>query len=91
MWADMADRNKTYVCFPHGFNESRQTAGRMAWRLGYRSQRVAHRDRPFEKLFRLQRKLGSSEGWEAAIFRPKGMWHQTFGQHWERYLELDEQ
>ena len=26
MWADMADRNKTYVCFPHGFNESRQTA-----------------------------------------------------------------
>jgi len=66
-------------------------AGRAAWRLGYRSQRVSHRDRPFEKLFRLQRKLGSSEGWEAGIYRPKGMWRQTFDRHWERYLKLDEQ
>lgn len=64
-------------------------AGRAAWRLGYRSQRVAHRDRPFEKLFRLQRKIGSSEGWEAGIRRPKGMWSRTFERHWERYWELD--
>ena len=64
-------------------------AGRAAWRLGYRSQRVAHRDRPFEKLSRLQRKIGSSEGWEAGLYRPKGMWSRTFERHWERYWELD--
>jgi hypothetical protein len=64
-------------------------AGRAAWRLGYRSQRVAHRDRPFEKLFRLQRKVGSSEGWEAGIYRPKGMWTRTFERHLDRYLALD--
>ena len=64
-------------------------AGRAAWRLGYRSQRIAHRDRPFEKLFRLQRKIGSSEGWEAGLYRPKGMWSRTFERHWERYWELD--
>ena len=64
-------------------------AGRAAWRLGYRSQRVAHRDRPFEKVFRLQRKLGSYEGWEAGLIRPKGMWTRTYERHWERYLELD--
>lgn len=64
-------------------------ACRKAWRLPYRSQRVAHRDRPFEKLFRLQRKLGSDEGWEAGLRRPKGMWQRTYELHWERYLELD--
>jgi hypothetical protein len=65
-------------------------ASRTAWRLGYRSQRVAHRDRPFEKLFRLQRKLGSTEGWEAGLRRPKGMWRRTFEPHLERYFALDE-
>jgi hypothetical protein len=65
-------------------------ASRVAWRLGYHSQRVAHRDRPFEKLFRLQRKLGSYEGWEAGLRRPKGMWRRTYERHFERYLELDE-
>lgn len=64
-------------------------ACRLAWRLPYRSQRVAHRDRPFEKLFRLQRKLGSAEGWEAGLRRPKGMWRRTYERHWERYWELD--
>lgn len=62
---------------------------RAAWRLGYRSQRVAHRDRPFDKLFRLQRKLGSDAGWEAGLRRPKGMWKRTFEAHFDRYLELD--
>ena len=63
---------------------------RKAWRrLPYRSQHVARRDRPFEKLFRLQRKLGSIEGWEAGLRRPKGMWRRTYERHWERYLELD--
>jgi hypothetical protein len=66
-------------------------ASRKAWRLGYHIQRVAHRDRPFERLFRLQDKLGSQRGWEAGLQRPKGMWHRTYNRHFERYLELDEQ
>jgi len=66
-------------------------ASRKAWRLGYKSQRIAHRDRPFEKLFRLQKKLGAPQGWEAGLPRPKGMWHRTYDKHFERYLELDEQ
>lgn len=66
-------------------------ASRKAWRLPYRSQRVAKRDRPFEKLFRLQRKLGSAEGWEAGLRRPKGMWRRTYERHWERYWQLDAQ
>ncbi|TPG04543.1 hypothetical protein EAH84_15400 [Sphingomonas oligophenolica] len=36
-------------------------ASRKAWRLGYHSQRIAGRDRPFEALFKLQKKLGCSE------------------------------
>jgi hypothetical protein len=66
-------------------------ASRKAWRLGYKSQRIAHRDRPFEKLFRLQKKLGADQGWEAGLPRPKGMWHRTYDKHFDRYLELDEQ
>jgi len=66
-------------------------ASRQAWRLGYNSQRQAHRDRPFEKLFRLQKKLGCDTGWEAGLFRPKGMWHRTFERHLDEYWRLDEQ
>ncbi|MEP7317048.1 MAG: hypothetical protein ABI667_10160 [Sphingomicrobium sp.] len=64
-------------------------ASRTAWKLSYRSQRSAHRDRPFDKLFRLQRKLRSSEGCEAGLRRPKGMWKSTFERHFRNYLELD--
>lgn len=64
-------------------------ASRTAWKLGYTIQRVTKRDRPFERLFRLQRKLGSEPGWEAGLRRPKGMWHRTYDRHFERYLELD--
>lgn len=64
-------------------------ASRTAWRLGYHSQRSTHRDRPFEALFRLQKKLGGKEGWEAGLYRPKGMWRLTYERHWQRYLELD--
>lgn len=64
-------------------------AGRKAWRLAYQSQRVAHRDRPFEALFRLQKKLGCNQGWEAGLIRPKGMWNRTFDRHMKRYWELD--
>jgi len=66
-------------------------ASRRAWRLPYQSQRSAHRDRPFDKLFRLQRKLGSEVGWEAPLRRPKGMWRRTYERHLERYWELDGQ
>jgi hypothetical protein len=65
-------------------------ASRLAWRLPYRSQRSAHRDRPFDRLFRLQRKLGSPEGWEAGLWRPKGMWNRTYERHLERYSQLDD-
>jgi hypothetical protein len=66
-------------------------ASRLAWRLPYRSQRSTHRDRPFDRLFRLQRKLGSDEGWEAGLRKPKGMWSRTYERHWDHYLQLDAQ
>ena len=66
-------------------------AGRKAWRLGYRSQRVSSRDRASERLFALQRKLGCDQGWEQPLFKPKGMWQRTFDRHMERYWELDAQ
>lgn len=64
-------------------------ASRQAWRLGYQCQRVAAQDRPFERLFRLQKKLGCDQGWEMGLTRPKGMWQRTFNQHMKRYWELD--
>lgn len=66
-------------------------ASRRAWRLGYKIQRVADRDKPFERLFRLQKKLGCDEGWGAGIWRPRGMHRATFERHFERYLELEEE
>lgn len=66
-------------------------ASRHSWRLTYRSQRSAHRDRPFDKLFRFQRKLGCEEGWESPLLRPKGMWRSTYERHLDRYCQLDEQ
>ena len=72
-------------------NGSDRFASRKAWRLAYQSQRVSHRDRPFEKLFRLQRKLGCDQGYDSFIRRPKGMWNRTFDRHLERFEELDAQ
>ncbi len=66
-------------------------ASRQAWRLAYHIQHVAHRDRPFERLFRLQKKLGCDPGWEGGLYHPRGMWHRTFERHLDRYWELDEQ
>ena len=66
-------------------------ASRKAWRLGYRSQRVAHNDRPFEKLFRLQKKLGCDQGWGGWIRRPKGMHQKTFDRLEARFEEIDAQ
>lgn len=66
-------------------------ASRKAWRLGYQCQRDAARDRPFERLFRLQKKLGCTHGWEQPIFKPKGMWERTWQRHLAEYWKLDEQ
>lgn len=66
-------------------------ASRTAWKLGYQSQRIAERDRPFEALARLQKRLGCTQGWEQPITRPKGMWRRTYAQYEKRYRELDMQ
>lgn len=46
-------------------------ASRQAWRLGYQCQREAARDRPCERLFRLQRKLGCNQGWGPSLAGPR--------------------
>jgi hypothetical protein len=66
-------------------------ASRLTWGLPYRSQQSAHQERPFDRLFRLQRKLGGFEGWETPLFRPKGMWHRTYNRYLETYERLDGQ
>ena len=66
-------------------------ASRQAWRLGYQCQRDAARDRPFERLFWLQKKLGCTQGWEQPIFKPKGMWQRTWQRHLAECRKLDEQ
>ena len=66
-------------------------ASRQAWRLGYQCQRDAARDRPFERLFRLQKKLGCERGWGQPIFKPKGMWERTWQRHLAEYWKLDEE
>lgn len=65
-------------------------ASRKVWRLGYQSQRIASRDRPFEALFKLQRRLGCPQGWEQPIRRPKGMHRRTFERLEDEYWRLDE-
>lgn len=64
-------------------------ASRHAWKLGYQSQRIAKRDRPFERLFALQKKLGCDQGAGRFIYRPKGMWQRTFDKHLAAYLRLE--
>lgn len=62
---------------------------RDAWRLGYRSQRVAKSDRALEALFKLQERLGGEPGWDRGLPWPKGMWRRTYERHLERYDQLD--
>lgn len=64
-------------------------AGRKAFRLDYRIQRVAHEDRPLERLFNLQLKLGGKPGLGNLPLRPKGMWWRTYERHLERYRALE--
>ena len=66
-------------------------ASRTAYRLAYESQRIADRDRPFEALFRLQKRLGCQQGWEQPIRRPKGMWRRTYARLEKQFWELDAQ
>lgn len=64
-------------------------ASREAWGLAYRVERLSHFDRPFEKLFRAQRRLGGSQGLAAGLVRPKGMWQRTYARHHGRFAEFD--
>ncbi len=64
-------------------------ASRKAWRIGYHSQRIAPHHRPYEALFRLQRRLGCEIGWGQSIYRPKGMHQRTFDQFEDEYWRLD--
>ena len=64
-------------------------ASREAWNLGYRVERLCHFDRPFEKLFRAQRKLGGAQGLTSRLKRPKGMWRRTYFRHLDDCVSLD--
>ena len=66
-------------------------ASRKAWRLRYTSQDLAPRDRPFEALYKMQKRAGCRQGWEMPIRRPKGMWHRTFDRLERRFFAVDEQ
>jgi hypothetical protein len=66
-------------------------ASRKEWGLFYRSQRATNADRPFHKLAKLQRSLGSHEGWHFPLVRPKGMWKRTYNRRLERYRQLHAQ
>jgi hypothetical protein len=64
-------------------------ASRTTWGLTYRSQRNTRRDRAFERLFALQRRLGCPEEWGQPISRPKGMWRRTYERLQRHYRDLD--
>lgn len=68
---------------------SNRFASRTAWGLAYRVERLNRFDRPFEKLFRVQRRLGNAQGLAMGLERPKGMWRRTFARHVERFGVLD--
>ena len=50
---------------------------------------MTDRDALFERLFRIQKKLGCEEGWGNWIRRPKGMHHKTFERYLDEYEYLD--
>lgn len=65
-------------------------ASREALGLAYKVERLAHYDRPFEKLFRAQRRLGSPQGLLAGLHRPAGMWRRKFARQFGRFAEIDQ-
>lgn len=64
-------------------------ASRKAFGLSYRVEWLARFDRPFEKLFRAQRRLGDVQGLGAGLKRPRGMWNRTYARHVTRFDALD--
>ena len=64
-------------------------AGRMALGLAYRVERISRFDRPFEKLFRAQRRIGAAQCLGTIPARPKGMWRRTFARHSALLDKLD--
>lgn len=66
-------------------------ASRKAWGVAYQSQRGAWHDRPFQRLERLQRKLGCREGYDEWLWRPKGMWHRTFAKHQATFDQIHDE
>ena len=64
-------------------------ASRRALGLAYRVERLSRFDQPFEKMFRVQRKLGAAQGLAADVKRPKGMWRRTFARHVVRLEQCD--
>lgn len=65
-------------------------ASRKAWGLSYRTERLGQFDKPFQRLFRHQRRLGM-QGWGAMPARPKGMWQRTWRLHLGELAALDAQ
>jgi hypothetical protein len=53
-------------------------ASRGHYRIGYRCQREGSHDRDINRAFKLRRRLGSEDGLDAPIEKPKGM-------HWKRF------
>jgi len=64
-------------------------ASRKAWGLAYRVEHLTRFDRPFEKVFRTQRKLNGAQGLGLGLARPKGMWLRTYARHVARLEALD--
>lgn len=64
-------------------------ASRRAWRLGYRSQRIAPAGKPLDRLFRLADKLGLERSSNGPLIRPKGMWRHTFASHMAEFEDLN--
>lgn len=69
--------------------EGGRFASRKALRLAYRSERIGRFDRPFEKVFQLQRKLNGAQGLGLGLTRPKGMWRKTHIRHMARLEVLN--
>lgn len=64
-------------------------ASRKALGLIYRVERLGRFERPFEKLFRAQRRLRGTEGLGTGLERPKGMWRQTFARQLAAFEQHD--
>lgn len=65
-------------------------ASRQYHSLAYASQREADRDKPFERLRRLQLAMGLRPDFEMPPRRPKAMWRSTYAPLAERYTQLQD-